>query len=101
MNDIDKIRVLLPHWTEHSKSHEEEFAHWAGHIREAGRPEVAAALDEAAAALRQVAEHLGRALELAGGPAEGLAAHGRHHDHNHPHGHDHHHHDHHRHRHDH
>ena len=28
MNEIDKFRILLPHWIEHNKNHEEEFNKW-------------------------------------------------------------------------
>ncbi|OQX06108.1 MAG: hypothetical protein BWK76_26650 [Desulfobulbaceae bacterium A2] len=87
MNDIEKIRTLLPHWIDHTKSHGEEFAHWAGHIRTAGQQESATALAQAAAALREVEEHLRRALTLAGGPLQATQPHDEHHHHDHHHDH--------------
>ncbi len=87
MDDIAKIRTLLPHWIEHTKSHENEFTHWTAHVREAGQHDCADALAQAAASLREVEEHLRRALTLAGGPL--AAEHEHHHHHHHDHHHNH------------
>jgi len=29
MNELDKLRVLIPHWIEHNREHAEEFRRWA------------------------------------------------------------------------
>ena len=29
MNDLEKLRVILPHWIEHNIGHGREFANWA------------------------------------------------------------------------
>ncbi|MGD2144367.1 MAG: hypothetical protein PVF54_07815 [Anaerolineae bacterium] len=64
MIEIDKLRVLVPHWIEHNSQHAEEFREWAdraGPARE--RISAAAALVEEANA------HLEQALEQLGGPS--------------------------------
>lgn len=30
MNEIEKLRILLPHWIEHNAEHLAEFERWAG-----------------------------------------------------------------------
>ena len=32
MNEIEKLRVLIPHWVEHNNEHAQEFRDWAEHI---------------------------------------------------------------------
>ena len=44
--DIDKIRVLLPHWLEHNQSHRAEFGRWAEVARGAGLAEVAELIEQ-------------------------------------------------------
>lgn len=29
MKEIEKLRVLIPHWIEHNSEHEDEFRRWA------------------------------------------------------------------------
>jgi hypothetical protein len=78
MSEIDKLRVLLPHWIAHNGEHAAEFREWAGRAGTAEEPILAAAklVEEANARLEQ-------ALEQLGGPLE--------HEHSHPHPHGHHH----------
>jgi hypothetical protein len=78
MSDVEKLRVLLPHWIAHNGEHAEEFREWADR---AG----AAAEDIRAAAelVEEANARLERALEQLGGP---LAHHHHHHD-PHPHHH--------------
>ena len=38
LSDIEKLRVLLPHWLEHNKSHGAEFCQWAEIISGADDP---------------------------------------------------------------
>ena len=65
MKDIDKLRVLIPHWIEHNLEHAGEFRDWA---RQAGEsaPEILVAADKMA----QVNEALEAALEKLGGPLD-------------------------------
>ena len=76
MNEIDKLRVLLPHWIAHNGEHADEFREWAGRAG-AAEPDIleAAKLVEEANACLEVA------LEQLGGPLE--------HQHHHPHPHHH------------
>jgi hypothetical protein len=76
MNEVDKLRMLLPHWIEHNSEHADEFREWAGRAD--------AAAEDILAAARLVAEanaRLQAALEQLGGPLE--------HEHHHPHSHHH------------
>lgn len=70
MSDLEKVRVLLPHWLEHNKSHAGEFSDWAELVRKGGNSEVAALLDEAVRQLQAVDNVLAEALERAGGPID-------------------------------
>jgi hypothetical protein len=74
MSDIDKLRVLLPHWIAHNGEHAGEFREWASRAGAAAGDIVAAAelVEEANGRLEQ-------ALEKLGGPLE--------HQHHHPHHH--------------
>jgi len=69
--DIDKIRVLLPHWLEHNQSHRAEFGRWAEVARGAGLAEVAELIEQAMAKMAAVDVLLARALEKAGGKVAG------------------------------
>jgi hypothetical protein len=65
MNEINKLRVLLPHWIEHNGEHAGEFRKWA---EQAG-----SAQDELLSAARLVDEAntwLRKALDQLGGPLE-------------------------------
>ena len=39
MSDLEKLRVLLPHWVEHNEEHNKEFRKWAERARAEGQPE--------------------------------------------------------------
>ena len=88
MNDLDKLRVMLPHWIEHNLGHGAEFSQWADKL-EADTPEVAALLRNAVSSLQEAQSALEDALAKAGGPLEGASHHDGHH---HEGGHHHHHH---------
>ncbi len=79
MKEIEKLRLLLPHWIEHNTGHEEECIKWSDTARKAGLIAVAEHIDEAIAAMKKVNEELGRALNEAGGKVEGHHHH-HHHD---------------------
>ncbi len=88
MNDLEKLRVMLPHWIEHNQGHGEEFTKWAEKLV-AGTPEVADLLRSAVSSLQDAQSALEDALVRSGGPLEGGAKHG-HDGHHHSGGHHHH-----------
>jgi len=77
MKELDKLRVLLPHWIDHNRSHIAEFEKWQGVAAEEGSP-ASACLVEAVAAMTRAGEALSQVLAELGGP---LAAPGHHHHH--------------------
>ena len=62
MNEIEKLRVLIPHWVEHNNEQAQEFRDWA---EQAG--ETAQEILDAAEAMSRVNTHLLSALEKLGG----------------------------------
>jgi hypothetical protein len=79
MKELDKLRVLLPHWIEHNRSHIAEFEKWHEVAADAGSS-ASAGLKEAVAAMSRAGEALSRVLNDLGGP---LAAPGHQHHHHH------------------
>jgi hypothetical protein len=65
MNELDKLRVLIPHWISHNEEHADEFKRWAE-----GAGSAAADILTAANAMMQVNASLKTALEKLGGPLE-------------------------------
>ncbi|MGD2155753.1 MAG: hypothetical protein PVG14_10095 [Anaerolineales bacterium] len=61
MNEVEKLRVLIPHWIEHNREHEGEFRRWAKQAGEASEDILAAAEDikDANKALKAALEKLG------------------------------------------
>lgn len=83
MNNLDKVRVLLPHWLEHNQGHSTEFLQWADKLA-AESPETAALLRSAVEALQVAQRALTEALGKAGGPLADGHSHcggGHHHHH--------------------
>jgi len=78
MTDLEKLRVLLPHWIGHNEEHQAEFERWARSCQDAGGPGISAALIKAAEASEKVTNRLKEALLLAGGPMEQTDIHGHH-----------------------
>ena len=78
MNDLEKLRVLIPHWIEHNEEHAGEFRRWA---EQAG--DVAPDILAAAEAMIRVNDSLTTALEKLGGPLPD--DHHHHHEHHHHH----------------
>ena len=75
MNDLEKLRVMLPHWIEHNRGHGEEFSKWVEKLV-VDAPEVAALLSRAVSSLLDAQSALEEALAKAGGPLEGASKHG-------------------------
>jgi hypothetical protein len=71
MNELDKLRVMLPHWIEHNSGHGREFAQWSQLLISGGRNEIAELLKKAEASLKEADAALKEALQKAGGPVEG------------------------------
>jgi len=65
MNEIEKLRVLLPHWIEHNGEHAQEFRDYA---ERSGQ--VKARLLAAAQLLEEANVRLSDALDELGGPLE-------------------------------
>ena len=78
MKQMEKLRVLLPHWIEHNRGHAEECGKWSALARQSGEEGVADHIDAAIAAMIQASDLLDKALQMAGG---GMADHGHTHHH--------------------
>jgi hypothetical protein len=65
MKEIEKLRVLLPHWIEHNGEHAGEFRKWAERAGTARDALLAASdlVEEANARLEEALEQLGGPLE--------------------------------------
>lgn len=66
MTDLQKLRILLPHWIEHNTEHAAEFRAWAERARAAGRESPASDIALAADELEWANEELAAALEKLG-----------------------------------
>ena len=66
MTDLQKLRVLLPHWIEHFAEHAAEFREWAERAHVAGQEGPASDIALAAEELEWVNEQLTAALEKLG-----------------------------------
>jgi P2-related tail formation protein len=67
VNEVDKLRALLPHWLEHNEEHAVDFARWAATVEEAGQREAATQIRSAIERMEQANEALRAALEALGG----------------------------------
>jgi alcohol dehydrogenase YqhD (iron-dependent ADH family) len=65
MSDLDKLRILLPHWLEHTDEHAEEFLTWAERVQSVKEEMEAAAhlLEQANGRLQEALKKLGGALD--------------------------------------
>jgi len=79
MEQMDKLRVLLPHWISHNHSHVEEFGKWSVFARDAGEGTVADQIDKAIIAVNQASALLEKAFAAAGGKTVEHGHHGHHH----------------------
>lgn len=66
MTDLQKLRILLPHWIEHNVEHAAEFREWAERARVAGQEGAASDIALAAEELEWANEELAAALEKLG-----------------------------------
>ncbi|OGQ98851.1 MAG: hypothetical protein A2521_11135 [Deltaproteobacteria bacterium RIFOXYD12_FULL_57_12] len=80
MTDLDKLRVLLPHWIEHNRGHLAEFRKWATMAGSSATPQAAMLLEQAAARLAEADVALAQALVQLGGAVPD-SPHPHHHDH--------------------
>lgn len=67
MNDIEKLRTLLPHWIEHNQAHAAEFGNWADSASLAGQDVAAQQIRRAADVMAQANDALEAALAELGG----------------------------------
>ncbi len=81
MNQIDKLRVLIPHWIEHNKGHATDCVKWSEISRVEGLEKVADYIDDAIEAMETVNTLLKKALTEAGGPSSEKHDHHHHHHH--------------------
>jgi hypothetical protein len=68
MTEVDKLRVLLPHWIEHNQEHASDYARWADMAAAAGHQDVAEKIRSAIDRVRGASADLQRALDALGGP---------------------------------
>ena len=78
MEQLEKLRILLPHWIEHNRGHAEECGKWSAVAHHEGEEVVAGHIDAAIAAMNQASELLDKALLAAGGK---MPEHDHHHHH--------------------
>jgi hypothetical protein len=74
MDDLEKLRVLIPHWIEHNGEHAGEYREWASRAGAAGSE-----ILEAARVVERANESLQAALDKLGGPLEAPHSHEHHH----------------------
>ena len=65
---MEKLRLVLPHWRAHNRSHGAEFETWAAAARAEGGERVAALLDRAAANMTETDNILRLAADEIGEP---------------------------------
>ncbi|MDN5331449.1 MAG: hypothetical protein PWP45_674 [Tepidanaerobacteraceae bacterium] len=56
--EIDTLRVLLAHWIEHNRSHEENFRSWVEKSKNLGKIEASRMIEKAADALKAASDFL-------------------------------------------
>lgn len=78
MNELDKLRALLPHWIEHNREHAADYVRWAKVAEEAGREAAAGRIRAAIGLVAQANDALQEALDALGGPVS-METHGHRH----------------------
>lgn len=66
MNDLEKLRILIPHWIEHNAEHAAELHTWAERMQLAGETDTARRLSAAAELLGQAGDHLAKLSDESG-----------------------------------
>lgn len=61
--NLDKLRVLLPHWIEHNQEHAASFQKWSTKAQELGQQETAQHIEEAVERMAACNDALTAALE--------------------------------------
>lgn len=69
--ELEKLRILLPHWIEHSHSHQKEFEKWVETAEKQGEATAAAEIKKALVSLSEADTALKKALESLGGGVKG------------------------------
>jgi hypothetical protein len=75
MDVLEKLRIMLPHWIEHNRSHQQEFASWVEQLAKTDGA-LAYQLSKAVSSLEHTQEALQQAMELTGGTLSGESGHG-------------------------
>ena len=78
-SDVEKLRILLPHWIEHNNSHVAEFVKWQRAVTGEVGDAAVERLGEAIEALEKAGQALDTVLVEMGGPFEGEDNHHHHH----------------------
>jgi len=68
MNELDKLRVLLPHWIAHNHEHAADYVRWADVAQAAGHDDAAGRIRAAIEHVEHANEALQGALDELGGP---------------------------------
>ena len=62
MNEVEKLRVLIPHWIEHNEEHASEFRDWAENTSQAAPELLEAALAEAISSNNEIYQKYSRKI---------------------------------------
>ena len=85
MTDIDKLRMLLPHWIAHNTEHAAEFGAWIERVRGIGQTHVVEHLEAAIQNMDAANRDLQAALGYLGGASDVSDPNHLHADHDHSH----------------
>lgn len=85
MTDVDKLRMLLPHWIAHNREHASEFRTWIERVRGIGQARVVEHLEAAIQNMDAANRDLQAALEYLGGTSDAPDPDHLHAGHDHPH----------------
>jgi hypothetical protein len=77
--DLEKMKIILAHWLEHSSSHQKEYLKWIPVALENNQKEVAELIEKAVNEFKAADTSLHKALEKLGGSMKD----GHHHHHHH------------------
>lgn len=62
MTDLEKLKHLLKHWSEHNETHIQTYTEWAGKAESLGKEEVSKLLNQIAEETKRIDELLRKAL---------------------------------------